>query len=211
MQAAIRRIALIFVLISGLLLTGAAYAHAEYLRSEPGDGALLAAPPARVEIWFTQELFRHKGDNTIQVFDPEGSAVQIGELQIDNDDRKYMWVELPSALKPGKYRVEWKNVSSEDGDSHKGSFNFTYDPQASMTHTPTESIPPAGITVTETAMSPTSPILSTNQAPQNTTAPYSTEPTPSSNDSGNCLPGMLTVGSLAGVAQILRRRRSDNL
>jgi methionine-rich copper-binding protein CopC len=121
---------------------------ARFVRSMPGPDALLATPPERVEIWFAQELFRRQGENWIRVFGPGDAAVHRGEAQIDDDDRAHMWVELQEDLPDGEYRVSWRNLSAEDGDTDEGLFTFSVDPQAVVTSTPMLAV---------TATSPSSP------------------------------------------------------
>jgi methionine-rich copper-binding protein CopC len=128
--------ALLVAAVFGLLLAGPAYAHADYLRSAPGENGVIASPPARVDIWFTQELFRREGANTMMVFGPGERQVHAGEAQVDDDDRTHLWVELLADLEPGTYRVEWRSLSAEDGDNEEGAFSFTFDPQAEQTSTP---------------------------------------------------------------------------
>ena len=132
--------ALLILILGGLLFVETAYAHAAYLRSIPGADAIIAEPPSRVDIWFEQELFRRKGENTITVTSPDGKVVSTGDTTIDDDDRTHIWVDLQSGLPNGKYLVEWKNVSLEDGHPSEGSFNFIIDPQAKVTSTPMESV-----------------------------------------------------------------------
>jgi hypothetical protein len=133
--------ALIIGLVGGLLLVGIAYAHAAYVRSTPGADAVIATPPARVDIWFEQELFRRKGENTISVTAPDGQQVSVGDTVIDDDDRKHVWVNLKPDLAAGVYQVAWKNVSLEDGHPTEGSFSFTIDPQAATSTPMSEPIP----------------------------------------------------------------------
>jgi methionine-rich copper-binding protein CopC len=115
--------ALIVAVVGGLLLLRPAYAHSEYQRSEPGEGAVVARSPQRVNIWFTQELFRRQGENQIQVFGETGQSVQAGDAQVDDDDRKHLWVSLQADLQPGRYRVVWRSLSAEDGDVDEGEFS----------------------------------------------------------------------------------------
>ncbi len=122
----------------GLLFVETALAHSAYLRSNPGADAIIATAPAKVEIWFSQELFRRKGENTIHVSGADGQEVSSGETQIDDDDRTHIWVEVLPNLPAGTYLVEWRNISVEDGHSTEGSFNFTIDPQTAVTSTPME-------------------------------------------------------------------------
>lgn len=185
------------------LATVPALAHAGYLRSEPGMGAVVGTAPTRVQIWFAQELFRRAGENWIHVEGPGGERVDVGEAQVDDDDRTYLWVELQSGLEPGEYHVSWRNLSADDGDSDEGEFGFAFDPQAEVTSTPMQAksptlFPSATAEATATAQS----------APEATSGPA----TASSEDgetSGGCALGLLPAGGLALLAVPgLRKRRS---
>jgi len=101
--------------------------------------------------------------------------------------------------------VDWNNLSSEDGDPDQGSFSFTFDPQA-VASTPLSSLTKvAGAQPINTATisAPTQLVGVSASTP----APSSPTPNPAATG-GNCLPGMLPVGSLFGVVLILVRRRS---
>lgn len=128
--------AVLLSLGAALLLGGVAAAHAAYERSIPGADSLIASAPERLQIWFTQELFRREGENQIQLYAPDGQAVALEAAQVDDDDRSLLWVGLPPDLLPGTYRVVWQNLSAEDGDHDSGEFRFTLDPQAAATSTP---------------------------------------------------------------------------
>jgi methionine-rich copper-binding protein CopC len=106
-----------------------AYAHAEYERSEPAANAVIPAAPAEVHIWFTQELFRRKGANVIEVSGPDGTRVDQDDTRIDDDDRKHAFVSLRPALPAGRYIVRWHNSSIEDGHEGSGEFSFTVKPE----------------------------------------------------------------------------------
>jgi hypothetical protein len=181
------------VIVGGLLIAGSAYAHAGYVRSEPGDGAVIAAPPARVDLWFSQELFRRAGENWIRVVGPGEWIVHTGDAQIDDDDRKHLWVMLQPGLEPGVYRVEWRSLSAEDGDPDEGSFTFTLDPQAAATSTPMGMETPTA--------SPTSSAVemaSTDIAPS---------PSPPTSEGGSCAPGLVPAAGLVGLVWLHRRRK----
>jgi copper resistance protein C len=179
-------------LLGGLLLMGTAYAHAAYLRSEPGAGAVVAVPPVRVDIWFEQELFRRQGENTISVTGPDARHVSTGETSIDDDDRTHIWVNLLPGLPAGKYLVEWKNVSLEDGHPTTGSFTFTIDPQSQTASTP--------------MLAPSSPtpktVITSTISPQ--PVPSSDAPAASSATPSPCAAGMLPALGL--FAFVLGRR-----
>jgi methionine-rich copper-binding protein CopC len=108
-----------------LLFTGVALAHALLVKSEPGNGAILAQPPAQVKAWFGQEL--DADFSTLQVFDAAGRQVDLGDGGVDlyDPDHASLVVSLPAALPNGPYRVRWSVVSVEDGDPTEGEFSFT--------------------------------------------------------------------------------------
>ncbi len=105
-------------------------AHAEYTRSTPAAGARVPRAPARVEVWFTQELFRRGGANVLEVLAADGSRVDDGESVVDASDRTHLSVALSRVLEAGTYRVNWRSLSAVDGDTAEGSYEFTVDPAA---------------------------------------------------------------------------------
>jgi methionine-rich copper-binding protein CopC len=148
---------LVLTLLSALRLSGLARAHAGYVRSEPGAGAVVAVPPAQVEIWFSQDMFRRQGENWIRVTGPGGETVHVGDAVIDDDDRRHMTVPLQSGLPPGEYTVAWRTLSAEDGDDDEDTFTFTLDPAAQATSTPMSALtptPPPAATSTPVAALP---------------------------------------------------------
>ena len=113
--------------VAGATIVGA---HSEYARSVPAAGARIPRSPAKVDVWFTQELFRRAGANTLAVLASDGRRVDDGQSGIDGGDRSLMSVALLEPLVPGTYRVEWQSLSAIDGDTAQGSFEFTVDPTA---------------------------------------------------------------------------------
>lgn len=123
------------------------FAHAAYERSVPGAESVIAALPERLDIWFTQELFRRAGANTITVTGPDGQRVDTGEADVDSTDRTRLSIALLPSSAPGIYTVAWASLSSTDGDPAEGSFTFTVNPNAppssgAVSATPTPA-PPA--------------------------------------------------------------------
>ena len=113
------------VLFSSLLVpAGPALAHADYDRSAPARDEVLAQAPARVDVWFTQEVFRQEGSNFVRVFDESDAQVSDGDGVVDDDDRTHIFAELPAGLGNGRYIVRWKTTSDDDGDEDEGAFCF---------------------------------------------------------------------------------------
>jgi methionine-rich copper-binding protein CopC len=107
-----------------------ALAHSEYARSLPAANARIPRAPDRIEVWFTQELFRRAGANTLTVLAPDGARVDDEQPVVDDADRAHLSVGIDTPLPPGEYRVTWRSLSALDGDTAEGSFAFTIDPAA---------------------------------------------------------------------------------
>jgi len=101
-----------------------ASAHARYKSSTPGAAEVLAASPARVSITFTQDIQKVAGTYEIRVARDGVSSVASGAAVLDDADRATMSVPLQPDLLPGRYVVNWKNVSDADGDPAMGAFSF---------------------------------------------------------------------------------------
>ncbi len=100
------------------------FAHANYERSEPAFAAELAESPGRIDIWFSQQLFRREGANTFTLTVDEGDIIAAGELTLDGDDRQHAFAVLDAELPEGRYFVDWTNLSADDGDAAGGRFVF---------------------------------------------------------------------------------------
>ena len=116
------------VAASVLVAPPPASAHADYERSSPAAGAAVAEAPPRLEVWFTQELFRREGANALEVTDADGASVVEGESAVDDGDRTLMSIALRPDLEAGTYTVAWRSLSAIDGDEAEGTFTFTIDP-----------------------------------------------------------------------------------
>jgi methionine-rich copper-binding protein CopC len=177
-------------------------AHADYARSEPARDAVSSEPPARVDVWFTEDVFKREGRNFVRVFDAQDAQVSEGDGIVDDDDRTHISTTLPADLPDGRYIARWKTTSDEDGDTDEGAFCFyvgveptdeqeaecaafgeeTEAPPTQSLTTPTS--PPTVVPVTETA------------APPPPTAV--TEP-PSDEDDGGVPIGAIIGGAVGGA------------
>ncbi len=120
--------ALLGAVACSLIFATTAFAHAEPATANPGDGAVLVQPPAEIVLVMSQDMFSREGANDIDVLDSAGKEVTTVAAVIDRNDRKRLSVVMPSTLGTGKYTVNWKTLSADDGDDAKGSLTFTYDP-----------------------------------------------------------------------------------
>jgi methionine-rich copper-binding protein CopC len=125
----IPRSLLLLVAVIALVALGTpvhpASAHAEPERAIPPINGTVESSPAKVEIWFSQEV---KADgNKITVTGPDGATVDLGDANVDLNDptHTHVTVSLAPNLPSGVYTVNWVSVSEEDGDADHGDYTFT--------------------------------------------------------------------------------------
>ena len=99
-----------------------AEAHANLIRSEPPANSTLDASPGRITIWFSEPM--EAAFSEIQVLDATGARVDNRDSTVDANDPIVMSVSLP-ALPDGTYTVAWRNLSTVDGHTKRGSFIFS--------------------------------------------------------------------------------------
>jgi methionine-rich copper-binding protein CopC len=116
--------AAVAVAVATLFAAMPVFAHARYKSSTPGTGEVLAASPARVEITFTEQIQKVSGTYSIEVTRDRGATVTSGSAVVDDTDRSKVSVPLQAGLEPGRYVVNWTNVSDDDGDPINGGFSF---------------------------------------------------------------------------------------
>lgn len=137
---------LLFVPVLVLLVWVApALGHAHYERSDPADGATLAQSPAKVDVYFTQEVRRSGGLPTLVIVNDTGDQVQTS-VTLDDADRKHMSAQLAPSLPAGRYTVIWHTLSDDDGEEAEGAFHFFVGAQTSgtpTTQTPSSSASPS--------------------------------------------------------------------
>ncbi len=104
------------LLVLVALVPGVARAHATLLSSSPRAGQQLGTAPGVVVLQFSQPL--NPRLSRVTVTDPAGTRVA----------GKASGTEARVALatnQPGTYRVAWTAVSTDDGHTSRGSFQFT--------------------------------------------------------------------------------------
>jgi methionine-rich copper-binding protein CopC len=107
------------VLIAGLTLAAAAFAHVFPQKQEPGAGASVA-PPAQVKITFDGPL--EPAFTTLTVTDATGKQVNTAKSSVDAHQPTIASVALP-VLPPGHYTVHWAAVA-DDGHRTHGDYSF---------------------------------------------------------------------------------------
>ena len=114
----------IALLIAALLamLPAGVDAHANYVESDPPANSTLDTAPERVTIRFTEPL--EPTLSSIRVLNSQGERVDDGDVIVSSTDPHTMAVAL-QPLPNGSYTVIWKNVSTVDGHSARGSFAFS--------------------------------------------------------------------------------------
>ena len=134
-------------------------AHAELDRSTPKVGETVNGAPAKVEIWFTEEI---TDGSQIAVSDKVGKSVTNGKAELDlfDPDRKHLTVGLTPNLPDGVYTVTWTSVSAEDGDPDSDTFTFT----VTGSGTPTSS-PVASPSAAATGTPPSTKVSGSQQVP----------------------------------------------
>ncbi len=188
-----------------LTLAGVAMGHADYERSDPAADAVLNTAPVRVQIWFTQELFRRAGENKVEVYSPDSTRIDLDDLVIDDDDRTLVTVSLPPTLPDGVYTVRWQSLSAEDGHDGAGEFTFTVGSVAatgSMTDSNTVSA-----TVQAESLSTNTPEPGI-ETPTVTVAPPAAQPSPTTGLP--CIGGSAPLMGILGVVWLGRRRRKPH-
>jgi copper resistance protein C len=104
-----------------VLGAAAAWGHAVLVRSSPQNRALLAQPPARVELWFNERI--EPAYARLVVENAAGTPVEQGDVTVDSEDARRVAVTLGS-LPAGRYTVRYR-VLSVDGHIVESQLTFT--------------------------------------------------------------------------------------
>lgn len=97
---------------------GPAVAHATLVRSNPAEGAVLAAAPSKAVFVFDERI--SLPDRGVKVFDADGDTVAASATSQDT----VVTVDLPDRMASGTYVVTWRAVSG-DGHPIAGSLTFS--------------------------------------------------------------------------------------
>jgi methionine-rich copper-binding protein CopC len=116
-----------------LIPASRALAHAAFVSSDPAPNTVLRTAPTEVVIHFAQVLSPQ--GLSIVVYDNRGRIVSVGKAQISFSDPKTASIAMKG---DGSdiYRVDWQNVSAEDGDPTLGAFVFGVSPTGKLDKVP---------------------------------------------------------------------------
>lgn len=120
--ARLRLPALLLAALATLLLVvpaGPAAAHADFVSSDPADGAILDTPPAQITLTFSEDLL--PGANTVAVTDATGAVIASEPIEPQGASVALPW---PAGADGGTYRVAYRVVSA-DGHPITGSVLIT--------------------------------------------------------------------------------------
>lgn len=117
----VRTLVLLFLVVTGALLAGAApaSAHAALTDSDPARGAVVDTAPTQVSLTFSEQIA--VGDDAVRVLDPKGKRVDKGAPA--NPSGTTYTVTLVGGLPDGTYTVAYQVVSA---DSHPVAGAFTF-------------------------------------------------------------------------------------
>ena len=117
-------VAVFAALVVAVMAVSPAFGHAAPERFNPAPGAVLETAPVRVDGFYTQDIRREQGASFIHVFDENGQRVDAGDVVINDDDRRHMYVGLESDLPEGRYLAAWQTLSDEDDELDGSCFLF---------------------------------------------------------------------------------------
>ena len=104
-------------LLTALLATSAALAHAKLDHASPAAGSTVETAPHELTLSFTDKL--EPAFSTVEITGPNGARVDAGKAQVSGTT---MRIGLKAAG-PGTYRVRWRALSV-DTHSTQGNFSF---------------------------------------------------------------------------------------
>ena len=162
---------LVLVLVGAVAVGGTASAHTGLSSSDPADGAVLSAPPARVTLVFDGPMVNI--GVAVVITGPDGQQYPTGTPVVDSTDVR---TDVPAMGPAGRYTVTYRVVSG-DGHPVEGQIRFQLETPVQATSAPAD--------------------LDTQPAP--TAVASSTPPVPSESTGSSPTPLLTTEGSAAGA------------
>lgn len=102
-------------------LTASVSAHLAVSKTMPADQSTVLEPPARVQVWFTQQPSPRV--SLLEMKGPRGEDVKLGDMEITRQDRSIA-AAVRGTLAPGRYAVTWR-TAGDDGHVLRGTFAFS--------------------------------------------------------------------------------------
>ncbi|HEY4386886.1 MAG TPA: CopD family protein, partial [Ktedonobacteraceae bacterium] len=123
----------LFALCGMLAFPLNAQAHAVLVRSDPSIGVVLKSPPARIQMWFSENLNPHFSTSSVvllpasstQGVTGEETRVDLQNASVNANNAREMDLSLKPNLSPGVYLVFYRTQSTVDGHIASDSFLFT--------------------------------------------------------------------------------------
>ncbi len=128
----------LFALTFMAIVAPGAWAHSQVLSQNPAPSSQIAQLPATVEIVFNEKLISLGEGNDLQVLDPEGNEVTIGDTTATASK---LIRGLSASTAPGEYYVSYRAVST-DGHVVAGEYTFELSPNSSESKAPDIAIVP---------------------------------------------------------------------
>ena len=95
--------------------------HLVFVRSEPGDKAVLRTAPGEIRLYFNEKPLIEK--TKIQLSDSLGHDVTLAKAALATGGSTPAVAKISGAMARGSYRVTWESAA-QDGHTAKGSFRF---------------------------------------------------------------------------------------
>ncbi|MCY4528661.1 MAG: copper resistance protein CopC, partial [Chloroflexi bacterium] len=116
-----------------------AYAHANLADADPAPNSVLDESPSKITIWYTEPL--EPSFSSIEVLDSQGSRVDNDDSTVEPANPTVMYVTILDDLPNGTYTVAWRNLSTVDGHTIRGTFSYSVGEALSATMPVTEDEP----------------------------------------------------------------------
>jgi hypothetical protein len=109
------------VALSALLTAVPALSHPKLVKAQPAKGAILKKAPAKIQLWFHEELDTKLSSFT--VFNQKNERVDTGDAKVNLDERTMIEGSVRS-LPAGTYTVKWKAAGDDDKVVVQGTLTF---------------------------------------------------------------------------------------
>ena len=120
------------IVIGVVILAQSSVAHTALVSSTPVAGSTLREFPREIELEFNEPLLTlgENQSNFFELFSPLGENIEVGEFSIDRSILSASIRAVPEIS--GNYEISYRVVAS-DGHVIRGSINFQYESEESVT------------------------------------------------------------------------------